>query len=562
MESFRSILEKQKIQLSLYYYGVEDLATGWEIKNIVDNKDIFLNKYSELSISHIWTIDDYYLYLLSIKLRDMRDITPYLLQEEHKKIVVQISNHAEKIISSISNGDIIKYINEHFEDIFDKDKSSHDMRAKTLDIITNFIKGIQTKVFEYLCRQYGYLMVDRFEQFENIFENNIDIFEILFPTGHFNEINSFGLEKVLNIWSYIIKREQSRLKILVEKKVEILFDDVKLLSDSATVDNIMILEGTIRKFQLFLQQINSSKANTFLVYYKKAKKLLSEYIKTRGQIFEHEIPIGDIISEWKTQKTWETKLLFLTHSIKKDEESIKCISHLSKVPEQKVSFLDFVSTNIPTDDFYTLSYQQHISVTQNIGTITIFSILQQKENLFEYLSLINTAITYICEQIEITDDQFEEDLEMLFDMIQLVFEQQNAKNSIVNGLCYGTSMFICAFLEKILRIFYFNLVKDEKYVPINKATLGELLTTSNKKMVEVFEEIHIKNLSFFLQQVNPSKIGHNIRNSLAHWSNISRKELTPMFVSKTLWLFTDIINTLLWYYLKNTLEEDDKYDKL
>ena len=38
MESFRSILEKQKIQLSLYYYGVEDLATGWEIKNIVEDR--------------------------------------------------------------------------------------------------------------------------------------------------------------------------------------------------------------------------------------------------------------------------------------------------------------------------------------------------------------------------------------------------------------------------------------------------------------------------------------------------------------------------------------------
>ena len=100
------------------------------------------------------------------------------------------------------------------------------------------------------------------------------------------------------------------------------------------------------------------------------------------------------------------------------------------------------------------------------------------------------------------------------------------------------------------------------YVPINKATLGELLSTSNIKMVEVFGEIHIKNLSFFLQQVPPSKIGNNIRNSLAHWANISRKELTPMFVSKMLWLFTDILNTLLWYYLKDTINGDEKNDKL
>ena len=42
MESFRSLLENKNIQLSLYYYGDQDLGTGWEIKTIVDNQEIFV----------------------------------------------------------------------------------------------------------------------------------------------------------------------------------------------------------------------------------------------------------------------------------------------------------------------------------------------------------------------------------------------------------------------------------------------------------------------------------------------------------------------------------------
>lgn len=562
MESFRSLLENKNIQLSLYYYGDQDLGTGWEIKTIVDNQEIFVKMYSELSLSQIATIDDYYLYLLSVKLRDMRDIIPSLLQEEHKIIISEISDHAEEIISGISNGDIIKFINENYQDIFNKDKSNHDMRMKTLDIITSFIKGIKKTVFVYLCKNYGYLIIDRFDQFEAVFENNIDVFELLFPTGHLDEINSLRFDKVLSIWSYIINKKKSNLKAVIEKRTEILFEDMVSLCKSVTKDNIMRVESMIRDFYLFLQRINSQKANVFADYYKSAEKTLSKYISESGQSFKYKIPVGKIINEWKKPKEWMVRLLFLTHSIHNDTGEIRCISTLSKEPEPKHPLFDIIRTNVPTDDFYTLSYQQSLSVTQTIGTATIFAILQQQDTLFDYLSLINTATSCICDQMNAADDQLEADAEMLFDMIQLVVGQQQPKESIVNGLCYGTSMFICALIEKLLRVFYFNLVKDEMYVPINKATLGELLSTSNIKMVEVFGEIHIKNLSFFLQQVPPSKIGNNIRNSLAHWANISRKELTPMFVSKMLWLFTDILNTLLWYYLKDTINGDEKNDKL
>ena len=562
MESFRSLLENKNIQLSLYYYGVQDLGTGWEIKTIVDNQEIFVKKYSKLSLLQLETIDDYYLYLLSVKLRDMRDIIPVLLQDEHKTIISQISDHAEKMISNINNGDIIKFINKNYKEIFDKDKSNQDMRMKTLDIITDFNKGIQKTVFEYLCKNYRYLIINRFDKFQALLEKNIDLFELLFPTGHLDEINSLHFEKVLSIWSNIINKNNSNLKSIVEKRTETLFEDMLSLCNSATIDNIMRIESLVSDFYLFLQQIKSQKTNVFAEYYRSTEKTLSEYISKSRQLFEYEIPVGQIISEWKKHREWMIRLLKLTHSFHNNTDEIRCISYLSIEPEPKHPFFYNIRTNVPTDDFYTLSYQQLLAIKQTVRTATIFAILQQQDTMVDYLSLISSATKYICEQINDGDNQFEADAEMLCDMIQLVVGQQNAKESIVNGLCYGTSMFICALIEKLLRVFYFNLVKDEIYVPVNKATLGGLLATSNEKMVDVFGEIHIKNLSFFLQQVPPSNIGSNIRNSLAHWSNISRKMLTPKFVSKMLWLFTDVLNTLMWYYLKDTINGDEKNAQL
>ena len=123
-------------------------------------------------------------------------------------------------------------------------------------------------------------------------------------------------------------------------------------------------------------------------------------------------------------------------------------------------------------------------------------------------------------------------------------------------------MYTCALSEKFLRILYLHLAKDERYIPINKATIGELLVGSNTYMVNVFGESHIKNLSFFLQRTPPANVGQNIRNSLAHWANVSTETMTPFFVAKILWIFTDILNTVFWYCLKDVIERNESDDQL
>ena len=562
MDSLQVLLQSKNIMISLRNYGPQDLGTGWEAKSVIENPDVFEDLYSRFPLTGLSSLDDYYLYLLSHKLVGMREVIPALLQDAHKDIISRLSDDAEKALSAVENGDVVKFINGNIHDIFDNDKTSHDIRFVTLDFIAKYSSGISRDTFAFLCRDYGYLLIDRFDQFEKTFEQNPDLFESIYPTGRLDEINSFRVEKTLDIWCHVLSKGKSSLKEPVEKRVAVLAEDIRTLSETATIDNIMQVEGTIRKFHLFLQRIQSPLANEFAEYAKATTDLLSKNILERGQSFHYEIPVEEIISRWKKTENWEVRLLSITHDLKSEEDAFACVSRLSKGPETKHSLFDLVSTNVPTDDFFTMSHQQMLSIMASVGTGTMIGILRNQDTLIDYLDLVASAVQLIAEQLNVEGEQLQQDVGMISGLLQLVANNLEISNDATRGTCYGASMFTCAFSEKLLRILYLHLAKDEQYIPINKATIGELLLVSNSHIVGIFGENHVKNLSFFLQRTPPSNVGQNIRNALAHWANVSAEAMTPFFVAKMLWFFTDILNTVFWYCLKDVIERNESNDQL
>ena len=562
MDSLQDLFQSKNIILSLRNYGPQDLWTGWEVKSIVENPDVFNDLYSRFPLTGISSLDDYYLYLLSRKLVGMREVIPALLQDLHKDIISKLSDDAEKALSVVGNGDVVKFINRNFQDIFEKEKTSSDVRFVTLDLVAKYSTGISRDTFAFLCSDYGFLLIDRFDQFEKTFEQNPDLFESIYPTGSLDEINSFRVEKTLDIWCHILSKGKSSLKEPVEKRVAVLAEDIKTLSETATIDNIMQVEGTIREFYSFLQQIQSPLANEFAEYAKAAAGLLSKNILERGQSFRYEIPVEEIINRGKKTEDWEVRLLSITHDLKSEEDTLTFVSRLSMEPETKHSLLDFVSTNVPTDDFFTMSHQQTLSIMASVGTGTMIGILRNQDTLMDYLNLVASAVQLISEQLNVEGEQLLQDVGMFSALVQLVANNLEISNDATRGMCYGASMYTCAFSEKLLRVLYFHLAKDERYIPINKATIGELLVVSNTHIVDIFGENHVKNLSFFLQRTAPSNVGQNIRNTLAHWVNVSTEAMTPFFVAKMLWIYTDILNTVFWYCLKNVIERNESDDQL
>lgn len=559
MNTFISLVKENHALFSFRDYGLHDLATNMIIKEIIEHSDIFKDFYTQYPLLHIQTMDDYCLYLFYRRLDKLREIVPYLAKDEYKEFIIQLADNSKNELNKINNGDIIKFINNHFNDIFSKTVEiySLELKLETLDIIAVFKSGINKNVFNFLCVNYSHLMIRYFDKFENIFEKYTDLFPLLFPVKNAEDLYSLDLNKILSIWLYIWNKQGSKLKPFVEQGIEVFSCHIKKLVDTANIDNSLRVRTVVDDFFHFLQKIKSPKAHELSKYADKVLNLSNQYLLEKGQKISYEIPVGKFIENWKTKPN-EIKLLSLTHKPATEQNNGK-VHYVSFLDEHntKTSIMDMIGTNFPTNDDFTASHQLWLSHISQCYSAVIIGILQNKETATDYFAMVNSVIYFICEQISTKTENLQQDTEQLLQHIQLVFEKLKINESVLSSLCYGAAMYCAALTEKLLRIFYRYLVKDKVYIDFT--TLGKLL--SNKELIVVFGENHIKNLNFFLSNIETDKgekIGENIRNSLAHLSEISTEELTPLLVAKVLWLFTDVLNTVFWYLLEMNDKAENK----
>lgn len=556
MNSLIETFKKKQINISPMIWEHQDLANAWEIQTIIENPDVFDDFYHKYLIGDIDTIDEYYLYLLTRKFQSFSEIIPMIIKDDHKDMINALVNAADKALQEVSTKkkNLILFINNNIDKVFNAEIEKYDIRFVTLDLIAKYNTGIKKETFAYLCEHYRYLIIDRFDSFESVFEKSPELFDLLFPIGVFDEIKQYRFEKTLDIWSSILRREKSKLKGTIERNIPEFYKNIVVLAQSACVDNIIQTERFIRLFYHFLQEICSPLANEFAQYAKSAEDILSKSVLKHGQSFQFTIPLDKITKEWKSIEPWEMRLFWITHFSKEEAGQTTLQSRLDEKPENEKTLIDLASSNIPSDDYYTLSHQQKLSIAASCGTGTILGILRNQETLHDYCSLVCSANSFISQFFPNEKQALSCDMEMLVSGVQLVVNNQEADSNTLSLLCYGTSMFICAYMEKLLRLFYLYLVKTKKYVQTNKATLGELLTVNNCEITAVFGEHHIKTLSFFQMQTQEKRIGRNIRNRLAHWDNMTPDLLNVSFVAQMLWIFTDILNTIFWYFLKESPE--------
>ena len=173
METLREFLENNSIRISLQCYDAHNIRFGWDVKAIIEHPEVFADFYSRFPLSSLTNQNDYYLYLLSIKFASLSEMCSELQQEEHKALIARLSDNAQKTLSAIGPREVIQYINSNFQDVFESEKTSHDMRKVTLDIIAKYQNGIGISVFEFLCKNCGVLLIDRFEQFEEYLNNTL-----------------------------------------------------------------------------------------------------------------------------------------------------------------------------------------------------------------------------------------------------------------------------------------------------------------------------------------------------------------------------------------------------
>ncbi len=555
------ILEENNITFSLEYYGINDLATGWEIKSIVEHtglfRDLFLAEETPIQMNY----EKYLLYLFSKKICCMEELIPGLIDEDAKEIIRELVTDANQILQSNSKGDLIKYINSDYQRIFEEG-ANIDAKHITLKLIEQFSGGISDEVYSFLAENYGYLLIDKYSDFEKIFEEKPWLFEKTIPSGSCSEVMMYRYDTVLNVYAHIKSKGNSSLTSMVDVRIDVLYADLRLLSQSLDDESIMREEHKVRLFAQFLEKIKHRKAPEFAIINKSVEAKLADYLNRKGQVFSYEIPVGDILNKWNEQKHWEIKLLSLTHDTKVFEDRIVMQSRLDNHREAKPSFMDFASSNIISDSYFTHSHQQNLGIIASVGTGTMMGLLARDEMLQDYFNMIGSALQFIVDKMQLEENCLLYDFDMMVNMLLTIKSNSSSAESVLTPLCYSASMFMCGFAEKLLRMVYEYEARGKQYFATDRATLGQLLSEANSYMVNIFGVDHIRNLMFYIGTVGDKQIGNNIRNALAHLTGNIEKQLTIGFVAQIMWIFTDIVNSIFGYYLLEHLEGGISGDQL
>ena len=542
-------LEKNKIFFPVEYFGLNDFGTFWDIKTVLENKEVFQNYLASKSLQNIESINDYLDYLYLKKLAAFHGMIFTIRNEEDQQIVKDISCAAKLQLENIKNGDIIRFINKSYREIFKEENHIHLLPQITLDLMVPFQSGISNEVFDYLAKNYNYLLLERYNNFQKRFEKDSSLFNLLFHKKNLEEMRELRLDCVFPIFIVIWRSNNESLKKIITPIIEnVIADTESLIKKDTSVDSrdILVTNQIFRQVYDLIKQIEHPKVNMFKAHYNLLEQRLHDHLKSHGQVFSYEIPTEEILKRLKKCPNWQVQMLSLTHTISKEESTLNCVSRLAFSSKGKQNLIDLVSSNIPGDDYFTYSHQNWLRINMSVGAATIHAIWHDQELYPNFIQWYISFLSFISEQVGCTEN-LEEDIQILTAMLQPVVLSDDKDKVVLKPLCYGAGIFICAMMEKVLRSFYIYLLENKIYVPLTSVTLGSLLSCQNQEMVDVFGEDHLKNISYFINTVGDKKVGWNIRNSLAHWVGMNATNLNSTLVAQLFYLYTDIVNTLFWY---------------
>lgn len=548
--SIGSRVSKKNIPLiSLRYSGPYDFFARWETQIIIKSEDGFDEKLFTENPSG--TIDDLAScrrFLLMRKIAKMKELVHLVTNYENSELLKSIIEKAEKAFNKGKDA-AIKYISGHIHDIFRDQQADDELKYASIDfIIENCMAGNDRPIFEYLCRVCDSLTIKRF--YDQIIkalsqdpEKKDSLFCALFPSGHMDAVNPLGLKSVLDIWSHEYSKVDSPFRPAIDRYADELSQDAESLCRNMSEKNVLNTEPTVKQVSLFLHAIRNPKADEFSEYLRKAENLRQQYFLNKSSSVECNYTVPDI-EHWKAAENSDSKLLVFTHKVNDDSGQYE--SYLNR-EIQSSPITDNGCADVPSDNFFTAGRQQYLSVLEECQSSVFADILNDPAAFEDYSECVKTAVRSVLRKMSLSENELENDLNMLLSMLVLVSRNMDVPSQELEILCYGPSVFLCSFTEKLLCLFYRHLVKNGVYVPA-ELTFSDLLRVDNNDknyLVNVFGCTYIRCLAYFLSKTPDTGIGRNYRNNLAHWAAGTRPgKMTPTLTSCLLWLFTDALNSV------------------
>lgn len=548
LESIISRLRNENIHISLRYLGAEHKSANSDIQTVVENRVFF--EYlldDEHALNAVGSTDEFYCFLLIRKISKMQDLVSRVKTkpdsaEDIRELLKGITDKACKVYKH-TKASAIKYINSHKDEIFQNSRSDDDQLNASLDFVLECQSGIDYPVFEYLCSNCFILAISRYAEISKICKKYPNLFSILFPSGNLDLQNPALLKDVLDIWEQEYIRKNIAHRLLIEKNADELCRYAESYGRTLSVVNVLEREPVIKSVNSFINAISSQKS-----------KDLSEYVKNVERLKEE-------IYEGHTNLVQSLFKKFLTEDLLHSEfHQLINLTHLDVASEGLKSYL------VPSSESYSMAdlnwdgsedklsiedSQTYLYRLESFRSAVFLEILNNKTSLDKYSGLIKSEVQDVSVEMRIPEEWLAEDTELLVAMMNSVAENINERGRKQEISCYSTSMFLCSLTEKLLRLFCRYLAKDMGYVP-SDLMLGEALDEDKSPLTDVFCRSHIRHLAYFLigtPGASGMKVGKNYRNRLAHWAaDITPHDMTPRLVSRLLWLFTDVLNSVFIYF--------------
>lgn len=541
------LLKAKENTVTLLYYGKNDMASGVQVKTLIDNFDDINNYYNTKTLK-IDNLDDYIDYIFIDTFSQLKEILPMVRDDLKKKVSTAI-NDIIAVKERYKKRDINKYIKNNYEIILSREKlKQYELRAyEIIEYSLNYIKSNfqyfkeNYELYKYIVENYAYKIFYNFNDYRDIFMKYPELNDVLFSK---QIIEGQMSTKIRDLKDALKMIKKNNVK-LFKDSIGILYNMVKKRSFNTDIEKVMYTYDDIKEtMRLFEALGENALYDEFNEELKKQDIILNDYIVKNGYHSKFEISINDLVKVFEDEKlSWEIKSLMITHTRRNN----KMCSRIQSAIENKVQsqLIDKIgSTNIDVNDYFTYSVQNHLSITMILGKLMINYMLSDDYRFKELINYMFAGIANYIEQNNIDIPNIDDDFNMLnYALKNLLIENQREErdNLVCEYWNYNVLHLSIGIIEKVLREICYKFIIVNKYIPYKNLTIDNILSLPETE--NFMGQANIRAFRYYLTSYNT--VGKNLRNDICHYNNNIKEICTYENVLEVIYILLTISNELL-----------------
>lgn len=541
------LLKAKENTVTLLYYGKNDMASGFQVKTLIDNFDDINNYYNTKTLK-IDNLDDYIDYIFIDTFSQLKEILPMVRDDLKKKVSTAI-NDIIAVKERYKKRDINKYIKNNYEIILSREKlKQYELRAyEIIEYSLNYIKSNfqyfkeNYELYKYIVENYAYKIFYNFNDYRDIFMKYPELNDVLFSKQIIEGQMSTKIKDLKDALKMIKKNNVK----LFKDSIGIVYNMVKKRSFNTDIEKVMYTYDDIKEtMRLFEALGENALYDEFNEELKKQDIILNDYIVKNGYHSKFEISINDLIKVFEDEKlSWEIKSLMITHTRRNN----KMCSRIQSAIENKVQsqLIDKIgSTNIDVNDYFTYSVQNHLSITMILGKLMINYMLSDDYRFKELINYMFAGIANYIEQNNIDIPNIDDDFNMLnYALKNLLIENQREEkdNLVCEYWNYNVLHLSIGIIEKVLREICYKFIIVNKYIPYKNLTIDNILSLPETE--NFMGQANIRVFRYYLTSYNT--VGKNLRNDICHYNNNIKEICTYENVLEVIYILLTISNELL-----------------